>query len=224
MKRLLSFVLSPIGSKIIVSLSGALIIIFLIGHALGNLLIFNSQSSLNTYAHWLQNHPFLWVFRLSMITLFSLHIFLVLRLTYLTKFARPIGYHVNKDIQLGVSKKTMLFSGLVIFFFLVFHLAHLTFGWLPTSSLVIVDSLKMIDVYHNIVRGFQEPWIALIYIVSIILIGLHLHHALKNIFQTLGFHHENLHAVIGIISPILILAMVIAFISIPISILFGFLS
>ena len=224
MQRLVNFILSPIGAKIIMALSGALIILFLLGHVLGNLLIFNGQQSLNTYAHWLQNNPFLWIFRLSMIVLLVLHIFIALRLAHQNKLARPIDYEVKKSIQLGLSEKTMILSGALIFAFIIFHIAHLSLGLIPPSSLEALDSRQMLDVYTNVVSSFQQPIITIIYILSILVIGLHLYHSLKSLFQTLGFHHENFHLVLNALSPILIIALIVAFISIPIAVLSGMIS
>ncbi|MBF0264270.1 MAG: succinate dehydrogenase cytochrome b subunit [Gammaproteobacteria bacterium] len=221
MKHLSQFIFSPIGSKIIMALAGTMIFLFLIGHVLGNLLIFNGSDSLNTYAHWLQNNPLLWVFRLTMLGLLSLHIFIALRLYIQNKYARPISYQVDKDIQLGFSEKTMIVSGLLIFIFIIFHIGHLTLGWLPTTSLAIDNNIKMVNVYENIVNGFQVSWVALFYIVSMLIIGLHLHHSLKSLFQTLGFHNHNLHWLVYRLTPIMIAVLVLAFISIPAAVLMG---
>jgi succinate dehydrogenase / fumarate reductase cytochrome b subunit len=223
LKKFLNFINSPIGGKIVMALSGAAIILFLLGHALGNLLIFSSQTSLNSYANWLQHSPFLWLFRIAMVVLFTTHIFLAIKLSIQNRGARPIAYAVNQDIQIDYSAKTMLISGLLIFIFILFHLAHLTLGWISTTSLTLVDNNHMLDVYNNVVRGFQNPLINLFYIFSMLLIGLHLHHALKSIFQTLGFHHENFKQLLKVMSPIIIIALVIAFIAIPLAVVLGYL-
>ena len=224
MKHFKNFIFSPIGSKIIMALGGAGIIFFLIGHALGNLLIFNGPQSLNTYAHWLQNNPFLWIFRIGMLTIFFLHVVIAIRLTRENRQARPIPYAVNTSLQLGFSEKTMIFSGSIIFIFIIFHLAHLTLGWLPTTSLTTLDENAMLNVYQNVVKGFQVPWISGIYIFVMLIIGLHLHHSLKSLFQTLGFHHQNFHLISNALSPVLIIALILAFIAIPIAVLTGVIS
>ncbi len=224
MQRLINFLLSPIGGKIVMALSGAMIILFLMGHVLGNLLIFSSQNSLNTYAYWLQNSPMLWVFRLTMLLLLMLHSLLAIRLFFQNKSARPVQYAVDSDLQLTLSAKTMIVSGLVIFVFIVFHIIHLTLGWLPSTSFEVPVGEKMIDVYSNVIRGFQQPGITLFYIFSLLVIGLHLHHAFKSLFQTLGFHHQNFHQALDLLAPVVIILLTLAFISIPVAVWFGFLS
>ena len=219
MHKILRFISSPIGGKIIMALSGSLIIIFLLFHMLGNLLIFNSQSILNSYAHWLHHSPILWVFRFIMLSLFSLHVFLALKLYLQNRLARPKSYFINKEIQLRLSSKSMMLSGLVIFVFILFHISHLTMGWVSTTSLELLASSQKIDVYSNIVRGFQNPLISLFYLFSLFLLGLHLHHAIKSLFQTLGFHHENFHKLLDYLSPILIFSLILAFMSIPIAVI-----
>jgi succinate dehydrogenase cytochrome b subunit len=223
MQKILYFITSPIGGKIIMALSGALIILFLMGHALGNLLIFSSQSSLNSYAHWLQNSSFLWVFRITMLFLLLLHVSLAVRIYLLNRSARMTPYFVHKDIQLTLSSKTMMLSGLITFVFIVFHIAHLTLGWVSTTSFIELDSNQMIDVYNNVIRGFKQPGISFIYLFCILFMSLHLHHALRSLFQTLGFHHENLHKFLDYMVPALIIALMLSFISIPLSVILGFL-
>lgn len=224
MKKLIDFLISPIGGKVIMALSGAMILLFLLGHALGNLLIFSGQESLNAYAYWLQNSPLLWIFRLSMLLLLLLHVILAIRMFHQNKSARPTQYAADKNIQLTLSAKTMMVSGLLIFIFIFFHIAHLTFGWVSTTSLEIVESGKMIDVYSNVVSGFHQPLLTTFYVFSLLVIGLHLHHSIKSLFQTLGFHHENFHQMIDYIAPMLIILLTVAFISIPLAAYFGFLT
>ncbi len=206
------------------ALSGGLILLFLLGHALGNLLIFINPNTLNTYAHWLQHSPFLWVFRLTMLALFSLHIFLALRVYFQNRSARPIAYAIDKDIQLSLPAKMMFYTGLTTFIFILFHLAHLTIGWVPTTSFELLKTTQMVDVYSNLVRGFNNPYINFFYLFSMLAIGLHLHHALKSLFQTLGFHNQGFHQLLNYMSPILIGILMLAFISIPISVTTGFLN
>ena len=223
MQKLKDFIVSPIGGKVIMALSGAMILLFLVGHALGNLLVFSGQESLNTYAYWLQNNPLLWVFRGSMLLLLILHVVLALRMYLQNRKARPVTYALNKDLQLTYSAKTMIFSGVIIFAFIMFHIAHLTLGWVSPTSLDIDASSRMIDVYSNVVVGFKQPAIAIFYVMSLLIIGLHLHHSIKSLFQTLGFHHENFHQVIDYLAPAMIIILTVGFISIPLAALFGYL-
>jgi succinate dehydrogenase / fumarate reductase, cytochrome b subunit len=223
MKKILRFINSPIGGKIIMALSGGMIVFFLLFHALGNLLIFNSQSILNSYAHWLQHSPFLWVFRATMLILLGLHVFLALKIYFQNRLARPITYSVHRDIQLYFSSKSMMISGLVIFVFIIIHVFQLTLGWVSTTSLEVSDVTHKIDVYSNVVKGFQNPIISLFYLFSLFLIGLHLHHAIKSLFQTLGFHHENFHKLLDYLAPAFIIALIFSFMSIPIAVFFGLL-
>ena len=223
MQKILLFITSPIGGKIIMALSGVIIIIFLLGHALGNLLIFSSQSSLNSYAHWLQQSSFLWVFRFTMLFLLLLHVFLAVRIYLQNRSARIAPYFISKDIQLSLSSKTMFLTGLLTLVFIFFHIAHLTIGWVSTTSFTELDNNQMIDVYNNVIRGFKQPAISFFYLFSILFMSLHLHHAVKSLFQTLGFHHENLHKFLDYLAPALIITLMLAFISIPLSVMLGLL-
>lgn len=223
MKKIILFIHSSIGMKIIMALTGLLMILFLLGHVSGNLLIFSGQESINRYAHWLQNNPLLWFFRLGMLFLLSLHLYLAIRTHIQNRRARTTGYALHKDIQLGFSAKTMIVSGILILGFIVFHIMHLTLGWvIETEQFGQLDKNGLHDVYHNLVMGFQHIWVSFIYLLALLLIALHLHHAFKSLFQTLGFHHQNFHYLLAFAGPVLNGFIILAFMLIPIAVMFNF--
>lgn len=224
MQRIFALLNTGIGKKFLMALSGLILFLFLVGHLLGNLLIFQSPEVINQYAHWLQSNPLLWLIRLAMLSVLFLHIYLGIQLSRANRRARPIGYAFRRDIQMNPSAKFMLISGIWIALFIGFHIVHLTLGWLHPELFQQLDSKGVPHVYQRLVSSFQSVPLNLFYLFSLVILGVHLSHALKSLFQTLGFHHKNSQQLIHYLMPLVVIALCIGFVAIPISILFDFIS
>lgn len=221
-RKLNHFIHSAIGLKIVMALTGLLMLFFLLGHVLGNLLVFSGRFALNNYAHFLQTNPLLWGFRLMMLALIGLHIYLGIRAWLVNRHARPQPYAMDTSIQLSISSRWMLFSGLTILIFILFHIAHLTLGWIGDPAVFQArDANHMLDVYGRVVSGFQNTWISGFYMLFILLLGFHLQHATRSLFQTLGFHHENLQRILAVLAPLFNWFLVLSFLLIPIAVQSG---
>jgi len=196
-----TYLSSTVGLKILVACTGLLLVGFLIVHMLGNLKVLFGQDEINAYAYFLKHRigPYLWIARAGLLLIFVAHIALTLRLHSRSSAARPIGYIYQRTAQASLQSRTMLLTGLVIGFFVVFHLAHYTFGWVHEAQLpdgrqvnylnlmqVLPDGTQRHDVYSMVVAGFQTPWIALLYIATQLVLFAHLTHGIQSTIQTLG--------------------------------------
>lgn len=207
---------STIGKKVQMAVTGLLLIGFLTGHLLGNLLLFanDNGAAFNDYAHALTSNPLIYIAELGLLLLFLVHMVSAIKLTALSKTARGSQYenqgsHGNKTF----ASRTMLQTGILIFLFLILHLV--TFKWGPMHY-VGVDSADeaavaqaiadgtVRDLYKTVVEWFGVWWYSLFYVITMLLMGLHLSHGFKSAFQTLGLRHkkytpkiEKLSALIG---------------------------
>jgi succinate dehydrogenase / fumarate reductase cytochrome b subunit len=121
--------LSSIGSKVIVAITGLLLVGFVLSHMAGNLLIFLGRDWLNEYAHHLKSlGPFLWVLRIGLLAVFVVHIAMSLQLNYTNSNARPQGYVYEETMQASWASRHMVWTGLVLLAFIAYHLAHFTLG------------------------------------------------------------------------------------------------
>jgi len=213
-----------IGKKLLMAVTGLILFLFLLGHLLGNLLIFNGSEAINAYAYWLQNNPLLWLIRLFMLVIVGLHIYLALCLAKENYSARKISYRVKRDLQLDWASKGMLGGGIFIALFLIFHIIHLTLGWINTDVFNQIDANGLPDIYFRLISAFQNIWISSLYILAIFVITLHLSHALKSFFHTMGFHHQNSQQMIRYLVPVLVVAFAMAFIAIPLCVMLGLLT
>ncbi len=217
---LCAFVKSSIGRKIIVALTGLALVLFLAGHLSGNLLIFAGQEAFDEYAEFL--HTFLhgmgvWIARIGLLVCFVVHIWFTILLTKANKAARPKYAH-EATVQAPKSSRIMIWSGLTILAFVIFHILHFT---VRTDS--ELATLGEESPWKMVILGFQNPLVVLFYLIAITLLCSHLSHGVASIFQTLGLRSKKTAGPIKFISKAYALVIYLGFISIPLAILlFGF--
>ena len=218
---LCQFLSSSIGRKIIVALTGLALVLFLAGHLSGNLLIFAGSQAFNTYAAFL--HGFLhgagiWIARIGLLACLVLHVYFTILLTRENRASRK-KYEYDSTVQASKSSTIMIWSGLTILAFIIFHLLHYTVRVQP-----LLRSLAEYDQqWAMTIRGFQNPLVTIFYIISIGLLCSHLSHGVASIFQTLGLRTQKTAKLIGHLAKGYAAVIFIGFISIPIAItFFGF--
>lgn len=221
MNRLVRLFRTSIGSKVLVAASGALLIGFLLVHAGGNLLVLKGRDALNGYADWMQGHPLLWGFRLGLLGLFAVHALIAIRLARENRAARPTPYRAIARLGARLPGRLMVFSGLLLLAFLVFHLLHLTARAVGPVVQPLHDGAGRVDVYGMILVSFSEPVIVAIYLFAMALLGLHLVHAIEGLIQTLGFNHESYQSLIRFLAPLLTLLIVGSFAAVPLVVISG---
>ncbi len=212
---------TSIGSKLLVAATGTALIGFLMVHAAGNLLVLKGPEALNGYADWLQGHPLLWGFRIGLVLLFLLHVSVSIRLARENRTARPHRYRRIARLGTRLPGRLMPVSGLLVLAFLVFHLLHLTLRKVGPVVEPLRDGAGRVDVYGMLVLGFGEPWVVTVYLSALVLLGLHLLHAIEALFQTLGFNHASYQPLIRVLAPVLGLLIVGGFAAIPLLVFTG---
>lgn len=211
---------SSIGKKLIVAVTGIVLVGFLVAHMTGNLLVYAGRGALNDYAEFL--HHFLhgtgiWLFRIVLLGAFVLHIAATVALTRQNREARKDRYEFESTVQASRSSRIMIVSGLTILAFVIFHILHFTIPVSPNLS-GLQDPLdpKRIDVYGMVIKGFQNPLVVLFYIVGVSLLCSHLSHGIASIFQTLGLRTEKTRALINTVGWAIAIVLLVGFLSIPV--------
>jgi succinate dehydrogenase / fumarate reductase cytochrome b subunit len=208
---------TSVGLKAIMAVTGIILVGFLIGHFIGNSLVFAGPAAINGYSALLHNsHGLLWVARAILLTSVVLHIVAALRLYAKNNSARPERYRVKRDLATNYAARTMVWSGPILLGFILFHLAHLTFGAAPGNY-----AHSETDVYSNVVRGFSIPWVTGLYIVSMLALGNHLFHGTWSMFQSLGINHPAYNKRLMRTALGITLFVTIGNISIPLAVLLG---
>jgi succinate dehydrogenase / fumarate reductase cytochrome b subunit len=208
---------STIGKKIVMAVTGAIMFGFVIVHMLGNLQVFEGPEKLNAYGAFLHSiGELLWPARIVLLIAITLHIIATVQLALRNKQARPIGYSRKQAIASSYASRTMYWSGPIVLAFIIFHLLHLTAGYIHPGAAYIEG-----DVYHNVVAGFQVWWVSVWYVFAICLLGQHLRHGLWSMFQSVGIHQPQHTAVLKKAAMIIAMLIVFGYVSIPISVLLG---
>lgn len=206
------------GKKVVMAVTGAIMFLFIIGHVAGNLQIFEGPEKLNAYGHFLHSiGELLWPVRIVLILSVILHITATIQLALRNKAARPEGYSRKKAINSSYASRTMYWSGPIVLAFIIFHLLQFTAGYIHPESQFIEG-----DVYHNVVAGFSVWWVSVWYIIAVSLLGVHLRHGLWSMFQSLGYSHPRHTPLLKKAAFVIALLITLGYISIPISVLAGF--
>jgi succinate dehydrogenase / fumarate reductase cytochrome b subunit len=195
------------------AVTGLILIGFVTGHLVGNLQVFQHPDHINGYAQFLHNlGPLLWLARFVIIASAVLHIWAATALTLENNAARGgVPYRVSQTIRATLASRAMRLTGYVVLAFLIYHLAHFTWGVVQTATfketapldhyimksdyrvagfVVVQAGTDVPNVYEMVVRGFQNKIVALFYIVAVGLLSFHLLHGIDSLFQTLGLRSE----------------------------------
>ncbi len=220
---------STIGAKALMAVTGVLLMGFVLAHMIGNLQIFSEPEKINAYAHFLQSlGPALWIARFGLLALVVAHVWAAIKVTRANRAARPMAYaHQKKNLATSYAARTMIVTGLIVLLFIIYHILHFTAGVvdlagscdLPPAALK--DATQVNDVYTMVIKGFQHPPTAIIYIVANLLLAFHLAHGAASMLQTLGLRgKENAKLVktFGIAFGLLIAA---GNVSMPLAVLLG---
>lgn len=217
LQQTLALYQSTIGKKYVVAITGAVLFAFTIGHMLGNLQIYlpNAQEALTNYAKLLHaSDELLWAVRLVLLTCVVLHIVTIAQLYGINKNARPQAYVKKTPTISTFSSRTMYLSGPILFFFILYHLSHLTVGNTHPNHVHL-------DPYHNLVYGFRDPLASGFYIIAMSMLGIHLTHGVWSMFQSMGLNHPRYMAGLRTFATTSAAALALGNISIPVSVLLG---
>ncbi len=218
----MSFFSSSIGRKIMMAITGFMLLGFLLIHLFGNSLIYVGW--INAYGERLHSMPpVVWGFRLFMLAIFSLHIFFGIQLTLENSAARPQAYAVKKDLRATFSGRNMIWSGLLIVVFLIYHLLHFTVRVTNPEISNSLDALGRLDVLKMVVFSFHNAAIAGAYIAAMIVLAFHLNHGIQSIFQTVGLNSDKTIPVIEKIGTGAAIILFLGYSAIPVVIILGIL-
>jgi succinate dehydrogenase / fumarate reductase cytochrome b subunit len=218
-----AFYRSSVGKKMIMAITGIILILFVIGHLLGNLQIFLGPDWINGYSQHLRDlGPLLWLIRAFLLIAVTLHIYFTVLLAIENRRARPKRYVERDYVKATLASRHMVMSGLIILAFLIYHLAHFTVRVTDSRfALLKADPLNHYDVYSMMVYGFQNYYVSGFYVLGLWLLTLHLSHGSSSFFQSLGLNNEKLTPRLAFGGRIFAWLLFIGYTSIPVAVLLG---
>jgi succinate dehydrogenase cytochrome b subunit len=219
-----AFYRSSVGKKMIVAVTGIVLLLFVIGHLLGNLQIFLGPDWINGYSQHLRDlGPLLWIIRLFLLAAVVVHIYVTIQLAIENRRARPEPYVDREYVKATFASRHMVMSGLIVLAFIVYHIAHFTVRVTdPRFGLLKADPLGHYDVYSMMVYGFQNYYVSGFYVIGLFLLALHLSHGSSSFLQSLGFNDKKLTPRLALGGRIVAWLLFLGYTAIPIAILLGF--
>ncbi|MDZ4719965.1 MAG: succinate dehydrogenase cytochrome b subunit [Roseiflexaceae bacterium] len=223
---------TSVGKKFVMAITGIIGYGFVIGHMIGNLKVFLGATAFNEYAEFLRTvgepllpaRTLLWIIRIVLLAAVTLHVYSAIMLTRQAQVSRPVRYASQKKIQATFASLTLRWGGVAIFLFLIYHLLHFTFGVVhPDFRLESgASGLTHPDAYHNVVTGFTNPLVVIVYLLALAALAMHMFHGVWSMFQTLGLNGQTTDKFFRGLAIASAVVLFLGFSSVPISVLAGF--
>ncbi len=205
------------GTKAAASLSGAVLVLWIVLHVMGNLTAFAGAGRMDHYAGALrQTGPLLWAVRLGLFASLVVHVYAAASLRARARDARPRDYAVRTRRARTFASRSMGAGGALLAAFVAYHLLHLTFG-------VVHPQFHSGHVYDNVVTGLRYPVVAVTYVAAAVLMGVHLFHGLWALPRSLGLRERNAGTRRRPFALAIAAAVAIGFAALPLAVLGGIL-
>ena len=211
-----------VGKKILMAATGVILFLFVVGHLLGNLKVFQGAEHFNAYSEGLRTFgaPFfgrgqlLWLVRIALLASVLVHLWAALETTLASWAARPIPYRTFEAVETTYAARTMRLGGVLILLYVVYHLLDLTFG--PLNPHFVPG-----DAYHNLVASLQRWPVSVVYAVGVIAVGLHIYHGTWSALQTFGLHRSPVDRWRRTVAAGIALVITAGYLAIPAAVLAG---
>jgi succinate dehydrogenase / fumarate reductase cytochrome b subunit len=206
------------------ALAGLFLITFLFVHLGINLLLIidGSGELFNKAAHFMASNPLIQTFQWVLFAGFIIHMIYGLILQIQNWMARPNRYKVEGYSHTSPFSKFMIHTAAIILIFLVIHLVNFffkaKFGHLDE---VVYQGSSYEDMGSLVRAQFQNAWVVIFYIFSLIILAFHLHHGFQSAFQSMGWNHSRYTPFIKLLSTLIAIAVPLGFIAIPLAIFFN---
>ena len=225
MNWLIKILISSLGQKILMSLTGFFLISFLLVHLTGNLMLFKNDggTAFNAYANFMSTAGIVRVAEIILVLGFLLHIFVAWQLTRHNQQTRPQHYaYTRPDTNSAWTSRNMGILGSIILIFLLIHLYNFWFQYKFHADIPLVPDAGYKDMYWLVQKVFiEEWWYSILYIVAMVFLGFHLAHGFESAFQTLGIHHQKYTPFIKKLGLLFAIVVPAGFASMPIYFFLG---
>jgi succinate dehydrogenase / fumarate reductase cytochrome b subunit len=213
-------VYSSITKKVVMALAGLFLITFLLVHlGINLLLMYNDDGAAFMVAvEFMGTNPLIKVMEIFLMSGFALHIILGVIIQIQNWMARPVRYKVEGYSHLSFFSKYMIHTGAIIFIFLCIHFFNFYFVKLGFVS--PPEGIGQHDFYQMATLLFADKFYAILYVILMVFLGFHLHHAFQSAFQTMGLNHTKYTPVIKTLGTIYAIVVPLGFASIPLFFMF----
>ncbi len=213
---------SSVFKKAVMAVSGIILVLYLIAHMIGNLKAFAGRESFNHYSEWIRTigepavpaQTTLWIIRVVLLVAVIAHIVSAVLLWRQAKRARPEGYVTKKAVAQSYASRTMRWGGVIVLAFIIYHILDLTLGVANPDGTGSTP-------YDRLVASFSNPIVVIAYVISLILLGMHLRHGIWSATQTLGQSNKRRERTVSLFALGFSVVLIGGFLLVPFSVLFG---
>jgi succinate dehydrogenase / fumarate reductase cytochrome b subunit len=216
---MLNFWNSSVGKKVVMGLTGLILVGFVLGHMAGNLQVFMGPERYNAYARLLQEDiiELTWAVRIALLVSVTLHAVAAYQLTRRNWSARPVEYAQRESQVSTYASRTLRWGGVYLFVFIVLHLGQFTLGW----KWLLPEYVRG-AAYGNVVLAFERPlWVGF-YLVAMFFLLLHLFHGTWAVLRTLGVAKNAAEPLQRRLPLIIALVVTVGFSLVPLGVALGF--
>jgi succinate dehydrogenase / fumarate reductase cytochrome b subunit len=208
--------------KAVMAVSGIIMLLFLIAHMIGNLHVFQGAESFNNYSEWLRTvgepavppRTVLTAIEVGLVVSVVAHMWAAIALWRQAKRARPQSYVTKKSVAQSYASRTMRWGGVIIGLFIVYHILDLTFGAANPAGTNATP-------YEKLIASFQNPIATAVYVVALILLGMHLRHGIWSATQTLGQSNRRRERTVNAFAIVFSTLLIAGYLVTPAVIAFG---
>ncbi|TFV86347.1 succinate dehydrogenase cytochrome b subunit [Blastococcus sp. CT_GayMR20] len=213
---------SSVFKKVVMAVSGIVMLLYLVAHVVGNLKVFAGRESFNSYSEWIRtvgepavpHQTVLTIVRIVLLVAVIAHFWAAVSLWRQAKRARPQAYVTKKSVAQSYASRTMRWGGVIVLLFIVWHILDLTVGAVNPDG---GDTTP----YDRLVASFSNPFITAFYVLALILLGMHLRHGIWSATQTLGQSNRRRERTVNAFALVFSTVLIAGFLIVPFSVLFG---
>lgn len=221
MKWIITFFSSSIGKKLLMSLTGLFLILFLVVHLIGNLQLLKDDGgeAFNTYAYMMTHNPFIKIVAYGNYFFIILHAFVGISIALYNKGAKGQKYAVSNSNKTTWASKNMALLGTLILAFILIHMGDFWFKMKFTDELGMKSYEgfpEVRDLYTRVSTAFSQLWIVIVYLIGMMVLSFHLWHGFQSAFQTLGLNHKKYTPLIKSVGKAYAILIPLGFAIIPI--------
>jgi succinate dehydrogenase / fumarate reductase cytochrome b subunit len=207
--------------KVVMAVSGIVMLLYLILHMIGNLHVFQGAESFNHYSEWIRtvgdpavpHQTVLTIVRIVLLVSVVAHFWAAVSLWRQARRARPDRYVTKKAVAQSYASRTMRWGGVIVLLFIVYHLLDLTTGTVNPDG----DGTP----YDRLIASFSNPFVTAFYVAALILLGMHLRHGIWSATQTLGQSNKRRERTVNAFAIVFSTLLIAGFLVTPFSVLFG---
>ncbi len=215
---------SSIGRKVVMSVTGIALILFLTFHACMNVVALFSARGYNMICEFLGANWYALVATVALAVLMVLHFCFAIWITLQNRRARGDNRYAvtDKPEKVEWASQNMLVLGIIVVLGLLLHLYNFWYNMMFAELAGVENVISPTNGVEFIARTFSCPIYTIIYMVWLVAIWMHLNHGMWSSMQTLGWNGKVWFCRWRVISTIYTTIIMLMFAAVALAFSFGY--